>query len=140
MENKKTTLRDQLLCSQNGIILGSDGEKDGECWNFYDWFCQDTSLERKSRALMSKVKTFVSHYNIDLDSTYVFFKNNCPMNGSLYDDFRICDIETGDVLYTVIPKTGHWIDKPEESATIYSKAHGFSEPLKQARSFRELFK
>lgn len=29
------------------------------------------------------------------------FKNNCPIVGDLYDDFRICDIEKGRNLYVV---------------------------------------
>jgi len=41
--------------------------------------------------------------NIDTEKHFVFFKNNCPGQGRLYDDFRICDIETGDVVFCVIP-------------------------------------
>jgi hypothetical protein len=29
------------------------------------------------------------------------------MTGKLYDDFRFCNIKTGDVVYTIIPKSGH---------------------------------
>ena len=27
--------------------------------------------------------------------------------GKLYDDFRICDIKTGDVIFTIVPKEGY---------------------------------
>jgi len=104
---EKTTLKNQLeLFEKDGIILDSDGTS-SKCFGFYDWFCKEKSLENKGKTLMKKTKTFVEQMDIDVENTYVFFKNNCPMNGPLYDDFRICDVETGDVVWTVIPKCGH---------------------------------
>lgn len=124
------TLRDQLEAFANGNIL------DDRCFYFYDWFCRDTSLERKANALMRKVKKFVKAAKVDLDKTYVFFKNNCPMYGSLYDDFRICDRETGDVIYTVAPSLGYEQSKGE--AEVWGCANNFKEPLVNAKSWKDL--
>ncbi len=102
----KTTLTQQLAAFEQGKFLDSDGDESG-CYNFYDWFCSDKALKAKSKKLFKMVKRWVKQRNTDTDKVYVFFKNNCPMNGPLYDDFRICDVETGDVIWTVIPKCGH---------------------------------
>ena len=72
-------------------------------YGFYDWFCKDSSLPNKAKTLFSKLKVLVGSPKFDPSKCYVFFKNNCPMVGKLYDDFRICDLETGDVLYTGSP-------------------------------------
>jgi hypothetical protein len=74
---------------------------------WYDWFCRDTSLAAKTQKLGKKVLQLMKSQKINTETNYVFFKNNCPMYGSLYDDFRICDMETGDVIYTVTPSCGH---------------------------------
>lgn len=70
---------------------------------WYDWFCRDSSLRNKTYKLTAKLKKIINSEKINQDTMYVFFKNNCPCNGSLYDDFRICDRETGDVIFTVVP-------------------------------------
>ena len=129
------TLRQQLDAVEKGLILDSDGSQTS-CYNFYDWFCKDSSLLGKSWTLFKKVKTFLKHNpDIDLDSHYVFFKNNCPMNGPLYDDFRICDRRSRDVVYTVIPKCGH-----SGKAEIWGKdADGIFGQLKVADTFSKLF-
>ena len=133
---KKTiTLKEQLDAFSKGIFLDSDG-KSSQCYNFYDWFCEDKSLENKAKLLFAKTKKFVKHYpEIDQTKVYVFFKNNCPMNGPLYDDFRICDIETGDVLWNVTPRSGH-----SGQAEIWSKVNNFKEPYKTADTYSGLFK
>lgn len=78
---------------------------------WYDWFCKDSSLKNKTIKLADKLKSVLkankTGQKFDPEKTYVFFKNNCPLNGSLYDDFRICDIETGNVIYTITPSSGH---------------------------------
>ena len=129
----KTTLRQQLEAFENGVFLDSDGEEDTRCFVFYDWFCKDSSLKNKATALFKKTKRFIERVDIDLDSTYVFFKNNCPVGGPLYDDFRICDIESGNVLYTVTPKSGH-----TGEAELWGRENSFEGPLKTGKVFADL--
>jgi hypothetical protein len=130
--NQHHTLRQQIEAYENGNILDKD------CYYFYDWFCQDKSLQRKALVLMAKVKRFIRIVNVDLDKTYVFFKNNCPVYGNLYDDFRICDLEAGDVIYTVAPSLGYTKRKGE--AEVWGKANSFREPIVKASSWSELLK
>jgi hypothetical protein len=131
---RTANLADQLNAQANGLIIDSQGQND-KCYNFYDWFCKDSSLCNKSWKLMKQVKTFLKHNpQIDLLEHYVFFKNNCPMNGPLYDDFRICNIETGNVVFTVIPKCGH-----SGLAEIWGRENDFKGPIKTAKTFSKLF-
>lgn len=79
---------------------------------WYDWFCKSESLFTRLQKLAPKVMAVANSAKIDLDNTYVFFKNNCPCVGSTYDDFRICDIHTGNVLYTIgCVNAGTWGEK-----------------------------
>lgn len=128
--NKQHTLRQQLESFERNEWV------DSHCFYFYDWFCKDTSLERKAKSLMAKVRKFIAKMNIDIDKTYVFFKNNCPFYGSLYDDFRICSTESGDVIYTVVPSLGYTKRKGE--AEIWGRENGFKEPIKTAPSWSQL--
>ncbi len=69
---------------------------------WYDWFCQDIQLMQRLEQLAPRLIYLAENSEkIDLDKTYVFFKNNCPFVGSTYDDFRICDIETEEVIFTI---------------------------------------
>lgn len=94
---------------------------------WYDWFCRDKSLAGKTKALAGKLKQIVDSPKIDPDNQYVFFKNNCPMNGSLYDDFRICDLKTGDVVFTIAPRSGFKADGGK--GTIWGSPNNFTAPL-----------
>ncbi len=94
---------------------------------WYDWFCRNTSLPAKTQKLGVKVCQIAKSHLINPRTTYVFFKNNCPLQGSLYDDFRICDRKSGDVIFTIVPKSG--FKKDDGKGFVWGKANKFQEPL-----------
>jgi hypothetical protein len=128
-------LKQQLAQFEKGIIVDGSGKVDDMCYNFYDWFCKDSSLERKAKSLYSQTKKFVKKFNIDTENHSVFFKNNCPMRGPLYDDFRICDIRTGDVVWTVIPKCSH-----SGEAEIWGALNNFKEAIYTGKNLSIIYK
>ena len=130
----KTNLRTQLAAFAEGKYLDGEG-KESWCYNFWDWFCKDELLKAKSDRLFKFTKKLVKILNIDLDKHYVWFKNNCPVRGPLYDDLRICDIETGDVIWNFAPKSGH-----SGLAEIYFKDTGWNTPYLEAKGITEFFK
>jgi hypothetical protein len=133
MDNK-VTLTEQLKAFDDGRIIDSNGSEN-DCYNFYDWFCSDKALKAKSERLFRAVKRWVEKRNTDTDKVYVFFKNNCPMNGSLYDDFRICDVETGDVVWTVTPKSGH-----SGLAEIWGRQNEFKGAIITGETMNEIYR
>ena len=68
---------------------------------WYDWFCKDSSLANKTKKMGSIIKQVKRGGKVDIENWYVWFKNNCPLNGPLYDDFRFADLETGNVMFTI---------------------------------------
>lgn len=94
---------------------------------WYDWFCRNTSLKNKTIKLTAKLKSILPTTKFDIEKTYVFFKNNCPFYGNLYDDFRICDLETGNVIFTIVPSSGH--KKEKGQSQIWGKENNFEKPL-----------
>jgi len=128
MEN--INLKDLLLKYRNKELTERDVEN---LW--YDWFCKESSLMRKGWDLLAKLNKICDSKKLNLETSYVFFKNNCPCNGTLYDDFRICDIETRNVIYTVAPRSGHSVDKGK--GVIWGKENDFKEPLFKG-SWREI--
>jgi hypothetical protein len=90
-KSNQPDLRKQLLAQNEANVLG--------LW--YDWFCSELSLFNRGKRLWSAASSIANSSKFDAAKCYVFFKNNCPMQGPTYDDFRICDIATGDVLFTV---------------------------------------
>jgi hypothetical protein len=94
---------------------------------WYDWFCKDERLASRLKRLAPKVKKIAKSSKINPETTYVWFKNNCPMIGSLYDDFRIADLTTGNTLYCVIPSSGHNIKKGQSE--VWGPANNFDGPL-----------
>ena len=68
---------------------------------WYDWFCKDSSLANKTKRMGNIIKKVKDGGKVNMADWYIWFKNNCPLNGPLYDDFRFADIETGEVQFTI---------------------------------------
>jgi hypothetical protein len=98
------TISEFLTNPQTGSF-DVEGSFDSGVW--YDWFCADKSLVNRGKSLATKFKAIANSAKFNNEDCYIFFKNNCPMSGPLYDSFTICDIHSGDVLYWVTPKSGH---------------------------------
>jgi hypothetical protein len=92
-----------------------------DCYGFYDWFCADSSLERRARNLLPKLKFLVKHGIIDGDTTQVDFKNNFPMYGNTYDDMRFTVIETGEYLGLIAPVLGFWDGNLNGKCFVYRR-------------------
>ena len=134
MENKLNLKQQLEHFEKTGEAISSDGAT--WCHGFYDWFCKDHSLAARAERLIPKLKKFLAnHPEIDTTKVYTFFKNNCPMSGPLYDDFRICDSATGDVIYTVVPKCSH-----SGKAEVWGSVNGFAGPIQVADTYTGLFK
>lgn len=73
-----------------------------EVW--YDWFCPDRQLKKRGLRLMNILVHLIAREKMDekfLANKYVFFKNNCPVNGKTYDQLSICNKDSGEVLFVV---------------------------------------
>lgn len=96
---------------------------------WYDWFCSDFALAAKTEYLGKKVLSILDSKKFDKTKSYVFFKNNCPCVGALYDQFSICDIESGDVLFCAqhLEKGSHGCDKAHWE--LYDADISFGKPV-----------
>jgi len=101
---------------------------------WFDWFCRDTSLANKTKKMGNIIKQIKGGGKVDLETSYVWFKNNCPLSGPLYDDFRIADIENNNNLIVV------QIDcfRNDTKYTVYERLDGFEKPVFKTDSSREL--
>ena len=68
---------------------------------WYDWFCKDSSLQKKTQRMGHIIVNLHAGGKVDFNNWYVWFKNNCPLNGPLYDDFRFARIDDGTVMFTI---------------------------------------
>ena len=103
---------------------------------WYDWFCRDESLAGRLKQIAPAVMGVTDPFI--LDNFYIWFKNNCPLNGPLYDDARFEPLsgERGGNYFLVIK------DSPHEKAkwTLYTERYGFQEPEFQCGNVREMIR
>jgi len=126
MENKERSIRDWLKAFDAGQFDAKDRDTQIEA-GWYDWFCSDKSLANKTKKLAPKVRAIAGSLKVNQDTSYVFFKNNCPVYGKLYDDFRICDMTNGGVIFTIVPVSGH--KSMEGKGEVWGKVNEFKEAL-----------
>lgn len=103
---------------------------------WYDWFCRDTSLAGKTKRMGGIIKQVKAGGKVDVEGWYVWFKNNCPLNGPLYDDFRFADMATGNTMFT-IQINCCW---EKHRYVVFGRKNDFDSPLFETDSSRELVK
>lgn len=132
MENNQISITEWIVNYQTGLYNCPDVDTQIRA-GWYDWFCEDMFLQSRLNELGPKVEQINTinllnnkkHY--DPQNSYVFFKNNCPFDGELYDDFRICDMDSGNVIFTIVPASGH--TSMDGVAELWGKANSFKEAL-----------
>ena len=89
-----------------------------------DWFCRDEALAGRLKKLAKVVMGITDPFI--LDNYYVWFKNNCPVSGPLYDDVRFEPLvgERDGKYFLVI------LDSPHENEkwVLYTERKGFFIP------------
>jgi hypothetical protein len=126
MSENNVSLRTWIENYEKGLY--NSGDRNSMCdAGWYDWFCGDDTLLPRLKNLYPKVLAVSKSEKINLDTMYVFFKNNCPMDGKLYDDFRICDMETGDVIWTISPAVGY--TKTFGQSEVWGKENDFEDSI-----------
>ena len=102
----ETSLINWLIKFDNSEFIDADVKVQIKA-GWYDWFCRDSSLVNKTKVLGKKIKSISKSNKFNNETSYIFFKNNCPIDGPLYDSFSICDRETNEVIFWITPKSGH---------------------------------
>jgi len=103
---------------------------------WYDWFCRDEALagrlKKLSRVVMNITDPFI------LDNYYVWFKNNCPLDGPLYDDVRFEPLAgERDGKYFLVT-----LDCPYENEkwVLYTERYGYDAPEFGCANIRDMVK
>lgn len=132
---EELTLREWIKNFNEGVYERIDLETQMKA-GWYDWFCKDKSLRNKTNRMGNIIKQIKDGGKVDLDKTYVWFKNNCLMVGGLYDDFRIANIEDDESQLVV------QLDLPDGEAKyiVYGIENDFSKALFETNSSRVLVK
>lgn len=103
---------------------------------WYDWFCRDDALAGRLKKISGVVLGITDPFI--LDNYYVWFKNNCPLDGPLYDDVRFEPL-TGerDGKYFVVS-----LDSPHERMkwALVTERYGYDAPEFECGNVRDMVK
>lgn len=92
---------------------------------FFDWFCPDYELVDRADKLIDLLKKICgNNKKFDPAKVSVFFQNSCPGMGATFDEIKVCDIKDGEVLYSIVPRSGH-----SGEAEVWGKENDFKEPI-----------
>jgi len=128
---RQTTLKEQLENFDKGIFIDYRGEE-CSCYNFYDWNCNDSTLENKAIKLYNQVKRFIKlQKDIDITQVFVKFNHLTDEDNSPYTEFLVRDCHDGFLRWRVRIK----VNKVE----VY-KEYGGGFPLITAKNMDELVK
>ena len=131
--SKNISVRQWQTLYRMGAFNGKDRFVQIEA-GWYDWFCRDEFLAGRLKKIAPVVLGITDSFI--LDNFYVWFKNNCPLNGPLYDDVRFEPLsgERGGKYFMVAK------DSPHEKAkwVLYTERYGFQEPEFQCGNVREM--
>lgn len=103
---------------------------------WYDWFCRDESLSNKTNTMGQVIKQLKDGGKIDLDKSFIWFKNNCPLSHPLYDDFKVANIDDGATTY-IVQFNSPWANK---KYSVLNVDDFFDEIVFETESRRELVK
>ncbi len=103
---------------------------------WYDWFCQDDALAGRLKKIAKVVMGITEPFI--LDNYFVWFKNNCPMSGPLYDDVRFEPLSgERDGKYFLVT-----LNSPREKKkwALITERYGFGAPEFECRDVRDMVK
>ena len=103
---------------------------------WYDWFCQDRALAGRLTKIGQVVMGITDPFI--LDNYSVWFQNNCPMSGPLYDDVRFEPLNgERDGKYFMVT-----LDSPHEKSrwVLYTERSGFKKPEFECENVRQMLR
>lgn len=103
---------------------------------WYDWFCRDEALAGRLKKISRVVMGITDPYI--LDNYYVWFMNNCPVVGGLYDEARFVPLSgVRDGKYFVVS-----LDSPHESKkwALFTERYDLGTPEYECENVRNMAK
>lgn len=103
MRNEKSVheiqelIKDKLKDEAAEILCGPEAG-DGRFGIWYDWFCNDWALIGRTTRFTTFIKALSGEWT---KTHYIWLKNNCPLNGDLYDNIRISPLDPTTEYYNI---------------------------------------